>query len=186
MVAVSPAEYLLNERAAETRSELIGGEVVAMAGVRRPHAEVSDDISGQLYSAHRNGGCDYFTGDVRVGLPDGEYYYPDLVVACDPQFADDVFDTLVNPRVVFEILSPSTEAADRGRKWTGYQTIPSLSEYVLVDPNAPRMEIYRRTGTEWLYATIEGEGAVLRLTSLGLDLPFREAYRRRIVRAWAE
>jgi Uma2 family endonuclease len=107
------------------------------------------------------------------------YTYPDVVGLCDPpQFEDAHGDTLLNPAVIFEVLSPSTEAYDRGTKFSHYRKIASLREYILVTQNEMRLEQYIRHGEHWMLAEITGSDAVLRVETLGCELPLGEIYRR--------
>ncbi len=130
----TPAEYLAWERAAPDKHEFLGGEIFAMAGASFAHNKIVGNIVGELRDALRDRPCDVTPSDLRVKIPAvGLYTYPDAVVVCgEPQFEDDKLDTLLNPTVIVEVLSDSTEAYDRGKKFRYYRTIPSLRDYVLV------------------------------------------------------
>src|SRR5262245_26620705 len=127
-------EYLEFERASEEKHEFFDGEVFAMAGARRRHNQIVINIGGELRQALRERTCEVYASDMRVRIPEtNRYVYPDVTIACgEPRFEDAKEDTLVNPTIVFEVLSDSTEAYDRGDKFALYQTIPSLAEVVLV------------------------------------------------------
>ena len=109
----------------------------------------------------------------------GAYFYPDVVVFCgDPQFEDNVFDTLLNPTLVVEVLSPSTAVYDKGEKFRHYQELASLREYVLVSQDRVRVEHYRLAKTQWVQAEFRAPEDVLSLASIGCELPLRDVYRR--------
>jgi len=131
---ISLEDYLAAERQAETKSEYLKGEVFAMSGASRQHNLIVWNLSGALYSQLRGRGCEAYVGDVRVHIPaTGLYTYPDIAVVCgEPRFEDGELDTLLNPTLLIEVLSPSTEGYDRGKKAAHYRTLDSLREYVLV------------------------------------------------------
>ena len=125
-----------------------------MAGASRNHNEIVANITTSLRVQVRDRPCSNYSSDMRVSVRGGEpYVYPDIVVTCGPQvFEDDTRDTLVNPLLIVEVLSPSTEAYDRGDKFLLYQAIPSLNEYVLVSQTPRRVEIFRKQPDDsWLY-----------------------------------
>ena len=176
---ITPDEYLRMERAAETKSEYDDGIVYAMAGARRRHNVI---VSGLIRSLENRlaSGCEVYPSDmkVRVQRP-RRYFYPDASVACgEIKFEDDHDDILLNPLVVFEVLSDGTERNDRGRKFNAYQAIESLQEYVLVSTNDCLIEHFRRDGDQWRYSKAEGLDATLPLPAIGCELPLREIYRR--------
>ncbi|MGH2587833.1 MAG: Uma2 family endonuclease [Dehalococcoidia bacterium] len=177
---VTPAEYLAQERQAQTKSEYLGGFIVAMTGASRLHNYVAGDIFGELREQLRNSPCDLFTGDMRVKVTEtGDYTYPDVVVACgDVAFEDAELDTLLTPTVIIEVLSPSTETYDRGAKFISYRQLPSLQEYVLVAQDRPRIEHYARHGEQWILTTVTDLDASVRLPAIGCELRLRDVYRR--------
>ncbi|MEL6272156.1 MAG: Uma2 family endonuclease, partial [Chloroflexota bacterium] len=125
--------------------------------------------------------CRGYTTDMRVRVTPQMYTYPDIIVVCgDPQFADDQFDTLLNPTLIIEILSPSTERYDRGRKFAYYRALPTLQEYVLIAQDEPRIQRYlRRTDDEqWLFTEAAGLGATLAPTSIDCTLTLADVYDR--------
>jgi Uma2 family endonuclease len=130
---LSPQEYLDRERLADFRSEYYRGETFAMSGASWEHTVIKDNVARHAGNQLTNGRCRVATSDLRVKVSaSGLYTYPDLVVVCDkPQFEDNMFDTLLNPRVVIEALSDSTEKYDRGDKFTHYQRVPSLNDRAL-------------------------------------------------------
>lgn len=176
---VSRAEYLRRERLAAFKSEYHDGEIVAMAGASRFHNRIARNITISLGNQLRGGPCQNYVGDMRVSVRGGKsYYYPDIVVTCGKdEFEDNQFDTLVNPVVIIEILSTSTEGYDRGRKFLDYQTIPSLREYVLITQSPRRFEIFRRRddGT-WLYQSWAFAPPPLVLESIGCTLTADDVY----------
>lgn len=177
---VSPEEYLDAERRAETKSEYFGGEVIAMPGARLRHNKIVTNIVIALGVQLRDRDCDVLASDMRVKVSrTGAYVYPDVVVVCgDAELEDEHNDNLLNPRVIFEVLSPSTEAHDRTRKWDHYRRLPSLAEYLLVAQDDQRVEHFTRQEDRlWLFEEVAGEGAVVRLPSIACTLPLAEVYR---------
>ncbi len=179
LTGVSPEEYLRRERLAEFKSEYHDGEIVAMSGASRFHNRIVRNLTILLGNQLRDRPCQNYVGDMRVSVRGGKsYFYPDIAVTCgQEEFADDQFDTLLNPIVVIEILSPSTEACDRGSKFLAYQTIPSLREYVLITPSPRRFEVYRRQGGGgWLYESWAFSPSPLVLQSIDCTLAPHEVY----------
>jgi len=175
---VSAEEYLRLERAAETKSEYDDGAIYAMAGASYAHTMIVGNLNWSL----RNRlplPCRALPSDMKVRiLNPTRFYYPDVTIICDaPRFADDEQDVLLNPLIVFEVLSTSTAGVDRGRKFHGYQTIDSLHEYVLVSQERYFVEHFRCDGERWIYARIEGADAHLSLPAVNCDLPLAEIYR---------
>ncbi|HYN90066.1 MAG TPA: Uma2 family endonuclease, partial [Ardenticatenaceae bacterium] len=146
-------EYLVRERGAEAKSEYLDGEIVAMVGASRAHNLLTINVAGLLWQQLGDRPCEVYSNDMRVKIPVARVYtYPDVVVSCDdPLFEDDELDTLLNPIVIVEVLSASTESYDRGKKFSFYRSIPSLIEYVLVAQDEHRVEHYlRQAGGHWL------------------------------------
>ncbi len=153
---LSPEDYLKIERAAEYKSEYYGGEMFAMSGARRAHNLIAMNIGSGLHGQLRRRPCEVYPSDMRVLVSAiGLYTYPDVVVACgEPQFADGAMDTLVNPTLLVEVLSPSTEAYDRGRKFEQYRKIESLRQYLLVSSDRVSVELYtRQVSGLWLLSS---------------------------------
>ena len=177
---ISPEEYLTAERRAEYKSEYIYGEIFAMSGASRAHNIITVDITTELNIQLRKRGCEIYSGDMRVKTkPTGSYFYPDVVVVCDkPRFEDNVFDTLLNPILIVEVLSPSTEAFDRGEKFAHYQELVSLREYILVSQDRMRVDHHRLIETQWVGKTFEAPEDVLKLNSIECELPLRDIYTR--------
>ncbi|MBI3210105.1 MAG: Uma2 family endonuclease [Candidatus Solibacter usitatus] len=172
-------EYLAIERKAETKSEYFRGEMFAMSGGSFSHASLSTNIVGELRSLLRTKHCRVLTEAMRLRVStSGLYTYPDVMVVCGkPEFVDGVKDTLVNPVLIFEVLSTSTEAHDRGFKLEHYQKIPSVREFVMVSQTEPRVEVYRRQeGDNWLLINIRGLDATVRLESVDCSIAMDEIY----------
>ncbi len=177
---ITPAEYLTFERTAEFRHEFVGGEILAMAGGTPAHSLIAANLIREIGNALRGSACRTYTNDLRIAAPAGEMYtYPDLSVVCgEPQFDPADADTLINPTLLVEVLSPSTESWDRGGKFAYYRRIPSLKEYLLVSQDRPRVERYLRQGEDWLLTEFSGRDAVLTLGSVPAQVSLAEIYAR--------
>ncbi len=174
----TPEEYLARERTAEYKSEYVNGFIVAMTGASRAHNVITANISRRLGNQLEGRPCEVYIADMRVKVSQtGAYRYPDVVVACgEIAFEDAELDTLLNPVVIVEVLSPTTEAADRGEKFAHYRRLASLQEYLLVAQDVPRIEQFVRQGDGWLLSDSSGLGASVRLASIDGALPLREVY----------
>lgn len=178
---VSPQEYLVRERAAKYRSEYVTGQVRAMTGASRKHNVVTVNVAVSLNGQLRGRPCETYVSDMRVKVDrTGAYLYPDVVVACGaPELEDEHSDTLLNPTVVFEVLSPSTADYDHNGKWEHYRKLPSLRDYLLVSQDEPRVEHYTRQAEGlWLFSETSGLDEVLQLGSIGCTLALRDLYER--------
>ncbi len=143
--SISPQEYLTIERASEIRHEYYNGEMFAMSGATRAHNLIAGNIFVVFREQFAGRDCEAYMADMRVKVDrKGLYTYPDLVTACNPEFEDDEFDTLTNPRVIVEVLSKSTEDYDRGTKFEMYRRLPSLQDYVLVSQDKMHVEQFQR------------------------------------------
>ncbi len=172
-------QYLAQERRAEFRSEFYRGEMFAMAGASRAHNVISGNIFAKFHNQFNDRDCEVYQGDMRVKVrATGLYVYPDVVVACEnPKFEDKELDTLLNPRVLCEVLSNSTERYDRGTKWRHYQSLPSLRDYLLVSSSAAFVERFTRTNEDhWIYAAYEGEHCTIDIESISCQLDLKEIY----------
>ncbi len=132
---ITPAQYLEMERAAEYKNEYYDGHVYAMSGASLKHNIINRNLVSSLSNFLREKDCQVLPSHMRVSTPSSDsYMYPDALIICGkPELEDDKFDTLKNPSVIFEILSPSTTTIDKGRKFFFYQQIPSLKEYIMID-----------------------------------------------------
>lgn len=177
----SVEEYLAFERASEEKHGLVEGTIVAMSGASMTHNRVVLDTATLLAQSLRGGPCEPFAGDMRVKVEAlDQYTYPDVVVVCgEPELEDEHFDTLTNPVVIVEVLSPSTERHDRGAKARGYREIPSLQALVLLAQDEPFAEVYERHGDGfWRFHDVQGLDAVLELPAIDARLPMAEIYAR--------
>jgi Uma2 family endonuclease len=174
----TPAEYLSRERASDQRSELIKGQIYAMAGASRRHSLIVGNIFGEIRNGTRGRPCEAHPGDLRVKVQRTEMYtYPDIAAMCGtPELEDDHGDTLLNPTVIVEVLSPSTESYDRGQTFAHYRRLDSLREYILVAQDTVSVEQYVRNGETWTYVAITDPDAVLRIDALGCEIPLRTIY----------
>jgi Uma2 family endonuclease len=176
---LTPAEYLAIERAAEYRSEYLGGESFAMPGASERHATIVANCLYLLVGQLKGRPCKAYANDMRLKVsPTGLYTYPDLIVVCgERQFDDEHQDTLLNPTVLIEVLSESTEAYDRGRKFAHYRTLGSLSEYLLIAQEQPRIEQFvRQADGRWLFSAHERLADAVEITSAGCILPLADVY----------
>ena len=183
---ITPEEYIETEIASETKHEYLDGEVFAMAGAPARHNIVAGNIFGESRTQLRGTPCLPFNSDQRVKVEaDGMRAYPDVSIACEPRFENEKQLDLLNPRVIFEVLSPGTAAYDRGEKFRHYRRIPSLQEYVLVETERPHIEHFIRQSLNlpqaqggWLLLEYDGLEAELRLSSVPCVLRAAEIYER--------
>ncbi len=176
---LTPEEYLEMERRAERKSEYFHGEMFAMAGASYAHVVIVDNLVRELGNRLEAGPCSVHSSELRLRVsPNGFFTYPDVMVICgDPQFVDGRRDTVVNPILIVEVLSESTQAYDRGKKFEQYRTLPSLREYLLVAQDAPRIEQFaRQPDDNWLRAETSGRDASIRLASIDCLLPLAGIY----------
>lgn len=165
---VTPREYLELERRSEIRSEYVAGRIFVMSGASRRHNLIAVNLSREVSSQLRGRPCEAYVSDMRVKVaPTGMYTYPDIVAVCgEPRFEDAQADTLLNPTVIMEVLSESTEAYDRGEKFAHYRRLETLREYVLVAQDKVRIEHYRRDGEEWVLSEVSDPVGTLHLPSI--------------------
>lgn len=169
----TPAEYLALEAVAETKHEYIGGDIIAMAGAEPEHNLIAGNVRDAIVAGLRGRPCRVFSADQRLLVEaTGEYFYPDVVMTCsDPSYTEPKPRSLVNPEIIVEVLSPSTERKDRGEKWSSYRLIPSLTDYVLVASTKREVDHYHRLpdGT-WTLRTITQTGSFTLANGVVLDL----------------
>ncbi len=168
-------EYFEWEETQDERHEYWDGEVVAMAGTTKNHHRVARNFSNRLNTAFGDGPCEVFTADIRVRVePRRKYFYPDVVVSCSDREDEDLY--LNYPCLIIEVLSPSTEAVDRGIKFAKYRAILSLKEYVLVQVSQPGVEVYQRSDRgQWIYSSYGIEDRFL-LESVGVEVVVADLY----------
>lgn len=176
---LTPADYLAVERQAGTKSEYLDGEVFAMAGGTHRHSLIGSNALVALATRLKGRSCQALNSDMRVLVrATGLYAYPDVSVACGRlEFDDDRQDTLLNPQLIVEVLSETTAAWDRGRKFWHYRQLASLSDYVLVSQDAVLVEHFaRQSDGSWLLRAYDQAGQSLKVDSLGVQVPLAEIY----------
>lgn len=180
-VPLTEEQYLAIERAAEFKSEFHGGEMFAMSGGSFEHSLIITNILGELRVRLKGRPCAPFESNLRLKITSsGLYTYPDAMVICGPpEFVDGHRDMVVNPTVIVEVLSPSSEAYDRGKKFEDYRTLASLKDYVLISQTHAAVEVYSRTDDgRWILSPFQGMDAVARIASIEVDLKLNEVYDR--------
>jgi len=172
-------EYLALERASEIRHDFLAGELFAMVGASRRHNLIVTNLVAALRPRLRGTGCEIYANDMRVRVAEADFAaYPDVVVACGgPRFHDRESDTLLDPTLIVEVLSPPTADYDRGTKFASFRRLDSLRDYLLVSQAEVRIEHFaRQEDGSWRLAETSDPDAVLDLPSLGCRLALREVY----------
>lgn len=177
----SVEEYLRRERDSVDKHEYRDGEILLMAGGSANHSLITVNVLGELRSRLKGKPCRVFDSNLRILIPHKTLYtYPDATVVCGPiqyDSRDSSNGTALNPRLIVEVLSPSTEAYDRGDKFDSYREIESLQEFVLVSQISPHIQTFvRQKEGMWLFGAFGGIDAIAKLRSLEIELPLREAY----------
>jgi len=174
----TPEEYLAFERTAAFKSEYLDGRIVAMSGASRNHSLIASQLIRLIGNQFDRQPCEVHGSDMRVKVTDQDLYtYPDVTAICgEPTFEDSHRDTLLNPTVIFEVLSPTTEAYDRGEKFARYRRLASLTDYVLVAQDRPRIERFVRDGDDWVLTAFDGLDATVTLASIGCELRLGDVY----------
>ncbi len=173
---VSVEDYLAAEELSEVRHEYLGGLVYAMAGETRAHNTIALNLAVAIRQHLKGGPCKAYMSDIRVNLSirdDAYFYYPDLVVTCDPRDTDPRF--IRHPKLLIEVMSPSTARVDKREKFFAYTTLDSLEEYVLVAQGPPEITVFRRADG-WRAGKVSGPESHLTLASLQLTLPLAAVY----------
>lgn len=176
---ISPEEYLEIDRTSLNRKyEYEDGHIYAMSGGTTEHAQIAQNMIGALTTHFGEGPCRAFSSDMRVQVAEQKYYLPDVVVTCNPEDSQRGVDIIRSPRFVMEVLSPSTETRDRGRKLIAYQACPSIQEYVLASTELQMVEVFRRHGDSkmWLYQQF-GSGQEIEFISIDFTIPMTTLYR---------
>jgi Uma2 family endonuclease len=177
---LTPQEYLARERLADVRSEFYRGEMFALAGASWEHTLIKDNLAREAGNQLKTGPCRVVTSDLRVKVSaTGLYTYPDVVIVCDePQFEDQVMDTLLNPRILVEVLSDSTEKYDRGTKFGHYRQLPSVREYVLVAQDRPLVERYvRQADDTWVLTAFGDLAQTFSFGTVSVQIALTDIYR---------
>ncbi len=177
---LTPQEYLVRERKAVFKSEYYHGETFAMAGATREHNLIVGNVVRETGNALKARSCEVYPSDMRVKVsPTGLYTYPDATVVCGaPEFDDEQFDTLLNPTVLFEVLSESTESYDRGEKFRQYREIESLKEYVMIAAHRASVECYiRQADGRWLLQEYQSLEQAATFESINVTIELTEIYR---------
>ena len=176
---LSSEEYLTIERQAHVKSEYFNGEMFTMVGASREHNLIVANLTRELTQQLKGRPCELYPNDMRVKIPTtGLYTYPDVVVVCgEPEFEDEHVDTLLNPTLIIEVLSESTESYDRGEKFRHYRTVKSLAGYLLVAQDEYRIEQFIKQSDEgWLYSETRLPDGVVQLVAIQCALALKEVY----------
>jgi Uma2 family endonuclease len=175
---LSPEEYLSAERRAEFKSEYVDGVAYAMAGGSERHNLITGNLVTELNIQLRARACKVYPSDMKVRLPNSKkFFYPDVSVVCgETEFADEERDVILNPILIVEVLSESTEAFDRGKKFLSYQQLESLREYLLVAQGEFVVEHYLRQDEGWFYTKASGLDAALGLPALNCRIALSDLY----------
>lgn len=177
---MTAGEYLAFERNSDIRHEFVDGEIRAMVGASKHHIIISDNAFAYLHGKLQGGPCRAFHADLKVYVQaTGGYFYPDMTIVCgEPRFDErENAAVLLNPSCLVEVLSPSTEAFDRGKKFLQYQQIPSLADYVLISQDMPLIARFsRQTDSTWILHQAQGRDAVIDLPASLVTMPLRVAY----------
>jgi Uma2 family endonuclease len=175
---LSIPEYLALERESEMRHEYLHGEMFAMAPPSRFHGILTGNVFGQIWTQLRGRRCEAYQESMRVRTPSGLFAYPDIVALCGEPKLDET-DSLLNPVLIVEVLSPSTQRYDRETKFGHYRSIPSLTEFVLVAQDRVHVEHFQRQRNDgWLMTNFDNLAQTLELPSIGCRLDLAEIYER--------
>ncbi len=176
---ISSSDYLELERSSKEKHELFQGKIVAMAGASISHNRIVSNTIGNLNNFLKGKGCEVFPSDLRVHIPSSESFtYPDVTIICgNPEMVDYKQDTIKNPTVIIEVMSPTTEQYDRGTKFFYYIQIPSLQEYILIDSaKVFAQTIRKQTDGSWKFDELKNENDQLTLLSIAHQISLKEIY----------
>lgn len=177
--AFTPEEYLWLERKSEYKSEYVDGQIYAHAGASEPHNLIVAQTIAEFSSQLKGKPCRVYPSDIRVWLESiNSYVYPDVTVLCgEPDFYDDRKDTILNPQIIVEVMSPSSESYDRTTKSEGYRSLASLTTYILIAQDKPLIEVFERQEDErWLLSSAKGLEASVDLSHIGCTLKLADVY----------
>ena len=177
-LTISVEDYLRMEEASDVRHEYHRGELFSMAGGTKNHGTLGNAINGELYAICKHKPCRPYSGDVRIRIEaKGCFLYPEASVVCGPvETAKDDPNSIINPVLIAEVLSPGTEAYDRGEKFRLYRMLDSFQEYVLINQSRPLVEVFFRLGEVWEMRTYEGLDAQIELKSLSATILLSDLY----------
>jgi Uma2 family endonuclease len=176
---ITEKEYLAFERSALDKHEYYKGEIFAMSGASFKHNLIESNLRGALHNFLRGKNCNEFGSNLRIHIPSNTLYtYPDIIVICDePDFVDDEFDTITNPSIIIEILSPSTADYDRGAKFDLYREIPALKEYLVIDSKSFHAVLYTKNDNNtWLLSETKKLTDNITLPSIDFTISLADIY----------
>lgn len=176
---ITAEEYLEAERAADYKSEYYDGHIYAMSGASLTHNRIQINLIVALNDPANDCNCEVLPSEMRVTTPSQDsYMYPDMIIVCgEPQLQDDHFDTLINPSIIIEILSPSTRGIDKGRKFFFYQEIPSLKEYIMIDSKKRHIIASRRQSNDhWSVENLHADATELAIHTIGFSITLQKIY----------
>ena len=176
---ISPEEYLEAERKATEKHELHNGIIITMTGASLKHNAIVRNLIAAIAPFLKGKSCDVFSSDLRVNSPaSNSFTYPDLTIVCgEPELLDDQADTLLNPSVIIEVLSPSTENYDKGNKFFIYQQIPSLNEYILIRSTAAEVQIITKKDDDcWQFENIADPQAYFTIKTIDQQILLKDVY----------
>lgn len=174
---MSVEEYLeLDRKSLDVRYEYIDGIVTMLAGGTTNHSRISINVTSLLQAALRGSSCEVFNSDLRVSISNTRYLLPDASISCDPEDLTGENDIIYSPRVIVEVLSPSTEATDRGKKFRYYQSCSSIQEYVLISTQEQAIDVYRRASDNLWTLHPFGPGDEVVLKSINVSIPLEAFY----------
>ncbi|HEX9960249.1 MAG TPA: Uma2 family endonuclease [Pyrinomonadaceae bacterium] len=181
-ILYTPEEYLAMERASVARHEFFDGVIYSMAGESLAHSQICVNLAGEVRTKLKGRNCQALSPNMKVRAESkGMFAYPDLTIVCgEPRFHDKQRDVLLNPKVIFEVLSPSTGRYDQTKKFFRYRKeLPSLTDYVLIYQDAPFIEHHeKQSDGRWTHNAADGIDDVLRIDSIEIELSLREIYDR--------
>lgn len=173
---ISVEDYLhLDDNSKDARFEYLDGELRMLAGGSVAHSLIAMNIAGILYNHLRGKPCRVYNSDIRLQLSESRYVYPDITVSCDQRDQQLRENTIRYPRMIIEILSPSTEAVDRMKKFVYYRECPTVQEYVMIDSQKVGIDMYRREEDGWTFHTLQLQNT-LHLKSLNIQIPVKDIY----------
>ena len=169
--------HIINQNSQSARYEYLDGELRMLAGGSADHSTITANLTGILYGLLRGGPCKVYNPDMQLQLSESRYVFPDVTVTCDPRDEAPQDNQTHYPTVVIEVLSPSTETTDRGKKLLYYQAHPTIQDYMMADSQSILIEVYHREKSRWTFSTYKLEDEA-QLESLGIRFPVRDVYER--------